>query len=61
MGRYEGNNKAHLRPRDYDNSGDIKPDSCDDENINDVLEQIKELREETTKDGTVFTVLPEHR
>lgn len=26
MGRYEGNNKAHLRPSDYDNNGDIVPE-----------------------------------
>ena len=33
----------------------------DDENIDDVLEQIKEIREETTKDGKVFTVLDKYR
>ena len=27
MSRYEGNNKAHLRPKDYDKNGDIIPDS----------------------------------
>ena len=27
MSRYEGNNKAHLRPNDYDSNGDIIPDS----------------------------------
>ena len=26
MSRYEGNNKAHLRPNDYDNNGDVLPD-----------------------------------
>ena len=25
MSRYEGNNKAHLRWSDYDNSGDVLP------------------------------------
>ena len=33
----------------------------DDENINDVLEQIKQIREETTKDDKVFTVLEKYR
>ena len=33
----------------------------DDENINDVFEQIKEIREENTKDGKVFTVLEKYR
>lgn len=27
MSRFEGNNKAHLRSSDYDNSGDIIPQS----------------------------------
>ena len=26
MSRYEGNNKAHLRPKDFDSNGDIKVD-----------------------------------
>ena len=61
MSRYEGNNKAHLRPKDYDNSGDIKPDNYDEENIEDVLEQIEKIRKETTKDGKVFTVQEKYR
>ena len=28
MSRYEGNNKAHLRPKDYDKNGDIIPMAC---------------------------------
>ena len=36
-------------------------DNFDEENIQDVLEQIKKTREETTKDGKVFTILPEYR
>ena len=28
MSRYEGNNKAHLRPNDYDKNGDIIPMAC---------------------------------
>ena len=27
MSRYEGNNKAHLRPKDFDRNGDIISDS----------------------------------
>lgn len=33
----------------------------DEENIQDVLEQIKEIRKETANDGKVFTVLPKYR
>lgn len=40
---------------------DTKQNNYDEENIQDVLEQIKEIREETTKDGKVFTVLDKHR
>ena len=29
MSRYEGNNKAHLRPKDYDKYGDVVSDSED--------------------------------
>ena len=29
MSRYEGNNKAHLRPDDYDKYGDVVADSED--------------------------------
>ena len=36
-------------------------DNFDEENIQDVLEQIKKTREETTKDGKVFTVLDKYR
>ena len=36
-------------------------DNYDEENINDVLEQIKEIRKETTKDGKVFTVREKYR
>lgn len=41
--------------------GESMDNNYDEENIQDVLEQIKEIREETTKDGKVFTVLPEYR
>lgn len=40
---------------------DTKQSNYDEENIQDVLEQIKEIREETTKDGKVFTVLDKYR
>ena len=40
---------------------DENENNYDEENIQDVLEQIKEIREETTKDGKVFTVLPKYR
>lgn len=38
MGRYEGNNKAHLRQSDYDNNGDIVP--MNNETIIDVLKDM---------------------
>ena len=41
--------------------GESIDNNYDDENINDVMEQIKEIRKETTKDGKVFTVLEKYR
>ena len=40
---------------------DENENNYDEENIQDVLEQIKKTMEETTKDGKVFTVLPKYR
>lgn len=40
---------------------DSKQSNYDEENIDDVMEQIKEIREETTKDDKVFTVLEKYR
>ena len=58
MSRYEGNNKAHLRPSDYDKNGDIIPMSWEEEK-EDVFTRKEELSKEEsewlidfiTKDG----------
>lgn len=47
--------------RNCDKCDKYSDNNNDDENINDVFEQIKEIREETTKDGKVFTVLEKYR
>ena len=41
--------------------GESIDNNYDDENINDVMEQIKQIRKETTKGGKVFTVLEKYR
>lgn len=47
--------------KNCDKCGKYENNNYDDENINDVMEQIKQIREETTKDGKVFTVLEKYR
>ena len=52
--------KDNAKEKVTDNNEE--PDNnYDEENIDDVMEQIKEIREETTKDGKVFTVLNKYR